>query len=131
MHDKYLYLLAADAILLLHVLFVAFVVCGLILIFTGKLRNWAWVRNFWFRLAHLGAIVIVVLQSWLGMICPLTIWEMELRTRAGDVVYSGSFIGHWLQALLYYSAPEWVFILAYSLFGGLVIASWIWVRPGK
>ena len=131
MDDNYLYLLAADAILALHVLFVVFVVCGLILIFVGKFRNWTWVRNFWFRLAHLGAIAIVVLQSWLGVICPLTIWEMELRDRAGDSVYSGSFIAHWLQTLLYYSAPEWVFIVAYSLFGGLVVASWIWIRPGK
>ena len=131
MDDKSIYLLAADSILALHVLFVGFVVCGLILILLGKFLDWAWVRNIWFRLAHLGAIAIVVLQSWLGVICPLTIWEMNLRTRAGDSVYSGSFVGHWLQKLLYYSAPEWVFIVVYSLFGGLVVASWIWVRPGK
>ena len=43
--------------------------------------------------------------------------------------YEGSFIGHWLQQLLYYEAPHWVFVSAYSLFGLLVLASWWWVRP--
>ena len=129
--ERFIYLLAADAILVTHALFVAFVICGLILIFLGKLRSWSWVRNFWFRIAHLGAIGFVVLQSWLGAICPLTLWEMNLRDQAGDSVYPGSFIAHWLQQLLYYRAPEWIFIIIYSLFGALVIASWFWVRPQR
>jgi len=128
---KVFYLIAADAILLVHVLFVVFVVLGLLLIFAGKLFAWSWVYNFTFRCAHLLAIVIVVLQSWLGVICPLTIWEMSLRAKGGDTVYTGSFIAHWLQTLLYYRAPEWVFILLYTLFGALVIASWYWVRPKR
>lgn len=131
MTERQLQLLAADAILLLHVIFVAFVVIGLLLIFAGKWRHWRWVHNFWFRLLHLLAIAYVVLQSWLGAICPLTIWEMQLRARAGDAVYSGSFIAHWLGQLLYYRAPEWVFIVIYTGFGALVAASWYWVRPRR
>ena len=131
MDAKLYYLIAADAILLTHVLFVAFVVLGLLLIFAGKLFTWPWVCNFAFRSAHLVAIGIVVLQSWLGTICPLTTWEMSLRARGGDAVYAGSFIAHWLQTLLYYRAPEWVFMLLYTLFGALVIASWYWVRPKR
>ena len=123
------YLLAADALLFLHVLFVVFVVVGLVLILAGGVAGWRWVRNPWFRLAHLVAIGVVVLQSWAGVICPLTTWEMELRARAGDAVYSGSFIAHWLQRLLYYQAPGWVFTACYSVFGLLVILSWIRVRP--
>ena len=125
------YLLTADAILLLHVLFVGFVVIGLVLIFIGKWRGWDWVHRFWFRIAHLAAIGFVVLQSWLGAICPLTIWEMKLRDLASDAVYEGAFIAHWLQALLYYEAPLWVFTLVYTLFGALVVASWFWVRPRR
>jgi len=131
MEAKFYYLIAADALLLVHVLFVVFVVLGLLLIFAGKLFAWPWVHNFTFRSAHLLAIVIVVLQSWLGVICPLTIWEMSLRAKGGEAVYTGSFIAHWLQTLLYYRAPEWVFILLYTLFGALVIASWYWVRPKR
>lgn len=129
MESRVFYLLAADTILLIHVLFVVFTIFGLLLIFAGKAFSWSWVRNPWFRLAHLIGIGVVVLQSWLGVICPLTVWEMALRLRAGDTVYAGSFISHWLQALLYYQAPEWVFVVCYTTFGALVLASWYWVRP--
>ena len=131
MNDNLVYLIAADAILVTHTLFVCFVVLGLALIFIGKWRGWTWVFHFGFRLAHLLAIGIVVLQSWLGMICPLTIWEMELRAAAGDRVYAGSFIAHWLQQLLYYRLPDWVFAVLYTAFGALVVASWFWVRPRR
>ena len=65
------------------------------------------------------------------MICPLTTWEVALRQKAGQAGYEGSFVEHWLQSILYYSAPNWVFVLGYSLFGALVIASWFLVRPMK
>jgi hypothetical protein len=129
MESGFIYLLAADLLLLGHVLFVAFVVLGLVLILTGKLLDWSWVRNPWFRFAHLVAIGIVALQSWVGLICPLTIWEMALRERADDVVYSGSFISHWLESLLYFQAPAWAFTTCYTVFAAIVIASWYWVRP--
>ena len=122
-------LYAADLILFIHVLFVAFVVFGLLFIFAGKLLSWPSVRNPWFRLAHLIAIGVVVLQSWLGVNCPLTLWEMALRERADDTVYPGTFISHWLETILYYRAPEWVFMVCYTVFGVLVLASWFWVRP--
>ena len=129
MEARLTYLLAADAILLVHALFVMFVVIGLLLILAGKPLGWSWVRNPWFRAAHLAAIGVVILQSWLGVICPLTSWEMALRAKAGDAVYSGSFIAHWLEAVLYYRAPAWVFTLVYTAFGALVLVSWFWVRP--
>ena len=122
-------LLAADIILLLHVLFVVFVVGGLILIFAGKVLGWYWVRNPWFRTVHFLGIAVVIIQSWFGVICPLTIWEMKLRSLAGDAVYSGTFVSHWLETLLYYEAPAWVFMLIYTVFGGLVAASLYYVRP--
>ena len=129
MDSDFPYLLAADLILLGHVLFVAFVVLGLALILIGKPLGWSWVRNPWFRLAHLAAISIVALQSWCGRICPLTTWEMALRARSGEGTYPGSFVMHWLESLLYFQAPEWVFTVCYTAFAGIVIASWFWVRP--
>lgn len=123
------YLLAADAILVLHLLFVAFIVIGLLLILLGKVRGWPWVCNPWFRLAHVAAIGVVIFQSWLGLMCPLTTWEKALRLHAGDAVYSGSFISHLLEIILFYRAPAWVFVVCYTAFGAIVVASWIWVRP--
>ncbi len=123
--------LAADAVLLLHVLFVAFVVFGLVLIFVGRAFRWGWIRNPWFRLAHLLAIGVVVVQSWFGAICPLTTLEMTLRSRGGDTVYPGSFVAHWLEAILYYRAPLWVFAVCYTAFGAVVVGSWFWVSPRR
>ncbi|MCW4148183.1 DUF2784 domain-containing protein [Halomonas sp. 18H] len=128
---QWLLLLLADAILILHVLFVAFVVLGLLAIYAGYFLAWQWVRHRVFRIVHLCAIGYVVGQAWLGMVCPLTTWEMALRTEAGAATYAGSFIQYWLHSLLYYSAPDWVFGVVYSIFGGLVLASWWVVRPRK
>jgi hypothetical protein len=125
------YLLAADAVLFLHVLFVVFVVVGLVLILLGSLLSWAWVRNWWFRVTHLAAIGVVVLQSWLGAICPLTKLEMLLRSKAGDATYAGSFVSHWLEAILYYRAPAWVFAACYTAFAAIVVLTWVWVRPHR
>ena len=129
MDSSLYYLLAADAILYLHVFIAAFITFGLILIFLGKVLSWAWITNPWFRLVHLLAICVVVIQSWFGVICPFTTLEMQLRARVGDTVYSGTFISHWLEKILYYQAPAWVFIICYTVFATLVIASWFYIRP--
>lgn len=124
-----LLLFLADTLLVIHALFVVFVIFGLMAVYLGHFLAWSWVRNRVFRILHLLAIGIVVIQSWIGVTCPLTAWEMALREEAGSQGYSGSFVQYWLQFLLYYSAPEWSFIIAYTGFGGLVLASWYLVRP--
>ncbi|BEH15534.1 DUF2784 domain-containing protein [Marinobacter shengliensis] len=129
--DTKWYLVFADLLLVFHTLLVVFVIFGLVATLVGYFRQWNWVRNLWFRLSHLVVIGIVVLQAWLGVLCPLTIWEMELRAKAGQGGYEGSFIQHWLETILYYNAPDWVFILVYTLFGTLVVASWFLVKPRR
>jgi hypothetical protein len=124
-----LYAVAADLVLLVHFSIVLFIVLGLLCIFLGRFLSWHWVGNPWFRLSHLAAIAIVVLQSWLGVICPLTEWEMALRARAGEATYEGSFIAFWLHQLMYYRAPAWVFVVCYTVFGAVVLLSWLYVPP--
>lgn len=119
----------ADILLMTHVAFVAFVIFGLLLIVCGGIRRWNWIRNPWFRLMHLVAIGVVVVQAWLGVICPLTTWEMSLREQAGVQSYGGTFIAHWLQELLYYEAPPPVFVVCYTLFGLVVVSTWFGFRP--
>lgn len=126
-----LYRLLADAVLLLHVAFVLFVVLGLVLILVGGLAGWSWVRNQWFRRLHLAAIGIVVAQAWAGVVCPLTLLENALRTQAGQAGYPGGFIAFWLRYALYYQAPPWVFTVLYTAFGALVLIAWVFVRPGR
>ena len=125
------YRFLANLVLAVHLAVVLFVVVGLVLVVVGNLRRWHWVNHLWFRLAHLGAIAGVVLESWFGLTCPLTTLEMWLRVKANAVAYGGGFVEHWLQRLLYYEAPSWVFVLGYSLFGLLVLATWWYFPPTK
>jgi hypothetical protein len=124
------YLFLANAVLAVHAGVVLFIVGGLILILVGGAVRWAWVRKPWFRVLHLAAIAYVVVESWLGIACPLTELEQWLRGRAGTPTHEGDFIAFWLGKLLFYQAQPWVFIAAYSVFALAVAWSWVSVRPG-
>jgi hypothetical protein len=121
----------ADALLALHVGIVAFVVLGTLLVVIGGWRGWSWVRNRPFRIVHLGLMVFVALQAWLGRLCPLTVWEQALRNRAGQATYGESFMQHWLSRLIFFDAPWWVFVAAYTVFAALVVGCWWWLRPRR
>jgi hypothetical protein len=123
------YRLAADAVLVFHVSYVAFVILGFLLTVIGILARWQWIRNFWFRSLHLAAILLVVAESLLGVICPLTTWESDLRKLAGQAAYRGDFIAQWLHDLLFIDAEPWVFTLCYTLFGMAVLATFVLAPP--
>lgn len=123
--------LLADLVLALHVLFVAFVVLGLALIVIGGVRGWGWVRQRRFRQVHLAAIGFVVIEAWLGRICPLTDLEAFLRDGAEAGRYESGFIAHWLSRLLYVDAPPWAFVLAYTAFGAAVVGAWFLLPPAR
>jgi len=85
------YRLLADAVLVTHAAFVAFVMLG-------GLLAWRRPRLAW---AHLP---VVAWGAWIeltGGICPLTPLENRLRLMAGEQGYPGGFIEHYLLALLY------------------------------
>jgi hypothetical protein len=117
----------ADAVLLVHFAFVAFVVGGLALIWIGAAAGWRWVRNFWFRAAHLAAIGFVAAEALAGILCPLTLWEAALRGTQAEK----SFIAHWVHRLLFYDFPEWTFTMLHVGFALLVAMTWFLVRPEK
>lgn len=131
MNQRVPYQLFADVVLAIHFAIVAFVVGGLIYILVGRWRGWRSSRSLGFRVAHLAAIAIVVAQAWLGAICPLTTLEMWLREQARQTTYSGSFIEHWLRRLVYFDAPSWVFTVAYTVFGFIVLVTWWHVPPRR
>ena len=117
----------ANTILVVHATFVAFVILTLPCIYLGKFLNWHWVRLFWLRLLHLVGVCIVAAQAWAGVICPLTTVEMWLREKSNLTTYTGSFIEHWLQKLIYWEFPVWVFTAVYSVFALLVVFSWYFI----
>jgi hypothetical protein len=116
--------LVADAVLVIHFCFVAFVLGGLALTWIGAMLCWKWVRNFWFRIAHVAAICFVAAEALLGLICPLTLWEDALRGTTSD----SGFIERWLHSVMFYHLPEWVFTLAYVAFALVVVLTY-WLVP--
>lgn len=127
-----IYQIAADTVLLIHASIVLFIVLGLVLVIIGGFLQWKFVRYRWFRILHLLAIGVVVLQAWLGRLCPLTTLEMWLREQAGgEGGYEESFMQYWLQEFLYYEFPLRVFAIAYTSFGLAVVATWFLVPPAK
>jgi hypothetical protein len=120
----------ADITVTIHVAYVAFVVLGQMLIVIGTPARWTWVRNPVFRAIHLGMIGIVVVEAWIGMTCPLTLWEQAFRRRAGQATYTGDFVARWLHDLLFFDLPPATFTTIYSIFGLLVLGT-IWLAPPR
>lgn len=115
-----IYRLLADAVLIVHGLFVAFVVFG------GLLTLWRW------RLAylHLPALAWGAMVIGMGWICPLTPLEVSLRQQAGQRGYAGGFIEHYVLAVIY---PDGLtrgvqITLAVALVGGNLLVYGLWAR---
>ncbi len=117
------YKLGADALLLLHFLWIVFLMLGLPLGLCFKLSR--------LRILHaLGLLLALVLQLF-NTLCPLTIWEESLRRRQQtDFSYRGSFIVSWLEELVY---PGWISMdiitLLTALLSGLTVLSFILKPP--
>lgn len=123
--------LLADAVLVIHVAFIVFVVGGLVLVVVGNLRAWRWVNGWWFRTTHLAAIGFVVAESWLDMPCPFTTLEAWLRPREEETSYSQGFIAHWLERLFAYEVPPWVFSVTDAGIGLLTLLAWWYFPPRR
>lgn len=104
-----MYNVLANAIVLAHFLFIAFVICGGLLVIR------------WPRLAvvHLPAVVWGAAVEIYGLVCPITPLENHFRMLAGDTSYSGDFIARYLLLVIY---PENLTTTIQQLLGCLVIA---------
>lgn len=103
------YRVLADAVLVLHLAFILFVVMG------GLLLLW----RRWIAWLHLPAVAWGILIEFAGWICPLTPLENWLRLQGGDRGFSGGFINHYLASLIY---PEGLTREHQWLLGALVLA---------
>lgn len=103
--------------------YVLFVLLGQASVVVGAFCSWSWVRNTTFRLLHLLAISIVVVESWLGITCPLTTLEKSLRAKSGATSYNGDFIANAVHDALFIECEPWVFTAMYSSFGLAVLVT--------
>lgn len=81
----------ADAVLLTHAAFVAWVVVGVLVV-------WRWPR---LAALHLPALAWAIWIEASGRVCPLTPLEVSLRREAGESGYTGGFIDHYVGGILY------------------------------
>jgi Protein of Unknown function (DUF2784) len=98
----------ADAVLLLHGLFIVWVLFG----------GLAVIARPWLAWLHLPAVAWAVWISWSGSYCPLTPLEQSLRRAAGQAGYEGGFIEHYLTAMIY---PQGLTMNLQLLFGAVVL----------
>jgi uncharacterized BrkB/YihY/UPF0761 family membrane protein len=116
-----------QAILVLHLLVIAFNVLGLIAIPLGAAWHWRWVRVGWWRALHVASWAVVALQAALGRACFLTIWQDRLAGAAP----APPLIARWVDSVIYWPLPIWAFAAIYlALFAG-VIALWFAVPPRR
>ena len=124
-------LILADIIAVIHLGYVIYVILGFILIVVGIIYRWKWIRNLPFRITHLLAIVGVACEALLGLNCPLTVLEFNLRYASNLSEEKVSFIGTIIDSLLYYNAPGWLFTIIYSAFALLVIITFFIAPPTR
>src|ERR1700687_4908238 len=114
--QQMLWRVMADIVVAVHATYIAIVVVGLAAILIGSAARWRWVRNFYFRAVHLAMILLVCAEALVGTSCPLTRLENALRLRGGETGYARDFIGYWLDWLIFYNAPSWVFTARWPAF---------------
>lgn len=118
---KTLFLAAADALVVLHLFWIVFLILGAL---PGS--HWPWVK--W---THLGALAFSIALQVFGWICPLTHIEVWLRSLGGAQPYEGTFIRHYIEQVVYAEIPRGALLI-----GTLVVVAWSWwlyrrPRPGK
>lgn len=131
-----LYTLLANLIVAIHIAYVVYVVGGLAAILIGAWRGRKWIRNPWFRVTHLLAILIVVMEMFLKLNCPLTTWENQARAAAHQPVDGSAFMDRLLTFILISDAPRWVVNGAYFVFAVAIVATFFaapprWKSAGK
>jgi hypothetical protein len=87
-------------------------------------------ENFWFRSTHLGYSAFVGFSTLVGWPCPLTVWEMQLREMGGvPGQRHATFLGQWVERILYVEMEASVLNVLYLVFTGLVVANWFLIPP--
>ena len=102
------YRLAADSMMVAHLLYIAFVIVGGLLAFRAR----------WILWLHVPAVAWAIYVQYIGRVCPLTTWENQLRGLAGGAGYEGGFIDHYLIPIIY---PPGITSGVHLVLGTLVI----------
>jgi hypothetical protein len=120
-------MLLAEAVLAVHLAIILFNLFGLVAVPLGALYDWPFVRILWWRVLHLLLLAVVAGQAVLGRACILTLWQYELTDAAARPT---PLIAGWVDQLLYWPLPIWVFAVLYVLVFGYALALF-WLVPPR
>ncbi len=129
------YVLLADLLSACHLALMVYVILGQLLILLGIVFRWRWVRNPWFRWTHMAAILTVAAEALLGVTCPLTNWEVDLRKLAGQQTDDRTFTARIVNKFLFPldefpDADPFILTLGYYGFAVLVLITFVLLPPG-
>ena len=113
-------ILIADIVLFFHFCIVVFITFGFVLIPIGYNFNWIWIKNKKLRLLHFGMMIFVTFETILGLSCPLTVLENNLR----GINENQLFLSRWITEVIYWDFPSEFFLIIYCLCLGWTYLMW-------
>ena len=131
MQPSQLYSLVAFTVLLVHLGVILFNLFGLVAIPLGAWRGWRFVRVFWWRALHLAILALVAVQAVLDQVCFLTAWQRALEQAAGQAASDAPFIARFVNRLIYWPLPLWVFAVGYVAVCLYALVLWTLVPPRR
>ena len=114
-----------QVILAVHLAVIAFNIAGLVLTPIGAWLGWGWVRIRAWRALHLASLAVTAAQALLGRACFLTVWQGELSGAS-----QAPLIERWVNRVIYWPLPVWVFAAAYVAVFLYAAALW-WLVPPR
>jgi len=114
----------ADILMLIHFLWVLFMILGLPL--------GLWLKSPLLRWIHFAGMALTAAFAITGMYCPLTVWEESLRQNVdGNFGFEGGFLAHRLSSILYPQIESWILRGASIVWGALTVLAMVLVKPGS
>lgn len=120
----------AAIVLAIHACVILFNIFGLVAVPLGAWLHWRFVRVAWWRGLHLASLLIVAAQAAFGQACFLTLWQAALETSGADAA-TPPLIYTWVNSLIYWPLPLWVFTVLYLAVLAYAAALWWMVPPRR
>lgn len=121
--------IAANVIAVAHLAYFVFIVGGMVAIVLLR-RGVSWVRNPWFRVFHVAAIYVVLVEEATGLPCPLNVLQWGAREAAIGSAQASAGVGGLLDYLLYHTVSPLALDVMYWSFGVSVVVL-LWVVPPR
>ena len=117
----------ANAILAAHAAIISFNIFGLVAVPIGAASGWQFVRIRWWRILHIVLLAAVAAQAVFGRACILTLWQAAFAGTAADRT---PLIAGWVDRIIFWPLPIWVFAVLYVVIFGYALAL-LWLVPPR